>query len=572
MKTKITVNPASLKKLKNKSVHPVIFQVRVYLYSTIIRFRYYVHDVDLSPIKLTENQLNKGVIINHNKAIRYNSLLPFIIEKIKLFTNECITNTNSIKVEEIRAKVKELVVDEFDYEFIKLIDNQKIEIDTEYYGKIKVSKEVLESFNKITTPIQPELINDEPEDNFWEKNDIEGFLISEQAEFNNEQERISQSKLETKVRFQKGYFDQNNIFELFASIKHRPDIDNTYNKIIIRLYEYRFFEQPLEQISSLDVEWITEFFKFLWTTGYSSVSTINFDPLKFDGSIFINKNKNKYQPQSFIKLYSVFFTVCKKLLPKNIFKNIDFENVDVEKICGEKKAKKGSHLNENLTNGEFNELFFYRFKSVELGKYQKIFTSYTKKKKLKLRIEDLEIARDMFCLSVMAGGLRGFKDLQTLNFDSINKQLFFYADKKDEPMQTPLNVYTEIIAKDYDNHLPTLGYEYSLNTINMIYRHLLRAIGEIIPLSRKIISNKEIIMLKEAFLPKTARKTFSQIMYDIYNFSTDEISIFTGHDLLNENVLTASYLNTKSFQKKKKLFERIKLPKGKTKNAVRTRI
>lgn len=56
---------------------------------------------------------------------------------------------------------------------------------------------------------------------------------------------IKNSKLPTKERFQKGYFDQSNIFELFASIKYREDYSSTYNKIIIRLFQYRYFKKTL---------------------------------------------------------------------------------------------------------------------------------------------------------------------------------------------------------------------------------------------------------------------------------------------------------------------------------------
>ena len=77
---------------------------------------------------------------------------------------------------------------------------------------------------------------------------------------------------------------------------------------------------------------------------------------------------------------------------------------------------------------------------------------------------------------------------------------------------------------------------------------------------------------QDVITPKTARKTFSQIMYDTYEFHIDEISIFTNHTTETKGELSASYVDTSSIMRKRKLFDRIKLPDGKSKDTDRSSI
>jgi len=128
--------------------------------------------------------------------------------------------------------------------------------------------------------------------------------------------KIKNSKLPTKERFQKGYYDQSNIFELFASIKYREDYSSTYNKIIIRLFQYRYFKKPMEHISNLSKEWFTDFFRYLWETGYYMVNTVKFDPLSpHYGQIFEGKNlEPNYDSNQLHSLRDITRTVLNKFL------------------------------------------------------------------------------------------------------------------------------------------------------------------------------------------------------------------------------------------------------------------
>ncbi len=91
---------------------------------------------------------------------------------------------------------------------------------------------------------------------------------------------------------------------------------STYNKIIIRLFQYRYFKKPKEHISTLSKEWFTDFFKYLWETGYYVVNTVAFDPLSPDyGKIFEGKNlEPDYDSNQLHSLRDITRTVLNKIL------------------------------------------------------------------------------------------------------------------------------------------------------------------------------------------------------------------------------------------------------------------
>lgn len=564
MKNKITVSPAYFKQKTNQELLAIMIPCRVYYRGQIKRFNYYLNDADNRSIRLTKSQLKKGVVENHPKKIRYNSLIHFTKSMIEQTVQNCFSNKLPLNLDEIRSQVRRLIISDFEYHLTKTLDDQKIKVSFNKYGTIEVDESVYTSFSSTSIPTQPEILDDGTiEENDWDEEDYANMLLFEQQSQDEAKLELKIKNLPTNVRFQKGHFNKENVFELFASIKYREDIDDTYNKIIIRLYEFRYFKKPDENITNLNTEWVIDFFSFLWLEGYAKVNTRNFDPLRFDGNTLLSKNREKYKPQAFHKLLEVFQTVSKKILPVVVLNEIDFNKVNLKDICGEHKNKRGIHLNENLNKEEFDKLFFYRFEQSKIKSYQELFTSHYPKSALKIKILDLEIARDLFCLQTMAGGLRGYKDLMTLRFDKSGQQLSFFADKKDETLQNPMNVYTQIIANQYNFSVPKLGINRSANSLNNIYRALLKTIAEIIPLDRQIVVENRLVKLKELFVPKFGRKTFSQILYDEYDIHTDDIAIFTGHATRSDNVLVTNYIDTKSPKKKKEIFKKIRLPKGK---------
>ena len=570
MKQTVTVSPAYLK-TKKGHLKPLIIPTRIYQSNKVTTMNYNLNDVKDNPVKLSKVQIKKGVIIDHPKDIRYNGLISFTSKKIKQFIYECFSNGSQIVNEEIKKKVRHSINTEFEVEFSTKLDNQKLIIDTEYHGKILIDKLVYDAFSNTTIPTEPEVMKDGEIDlNDWTKEEFEDMLIVEQINHDKEKERLINIRLSTEERYEKGHFDKSNIFELFASIKYNKELNETYNKIIIRLFEYRYYKNPKEDISNLNTQWVKDFFTFLWEEGYTQVNTKIFDPLKFDGSFLIGKNKAPYKPQAFHKLKEIFHTVSRKLFPLEIYHNIDFGKIDLNKICGVKKSKQGLHKNENLLKKEFDNLFFYNFEPNKLDEYQNIFVSFYEKSKLEITIRDLETARDIFCLQTMAGGLRGYNELVTLKFDKSGEQLSYYAEKSETPMQNPLNVYTEIIANYYNYQLPQFRFKLSHNSITNINRKLLKTIAEIIPLSREIISDKHHVEIKEIFTPRFSRKTFCQILYDEYDIHTDDIDIFTDHKKRNESEIVSSYIDTKSHIRKVKIFNKIELPKGKNLNTVRS--
>jgi hypothetical protein len=62
-----------------------------------------------------------------------------------------------------------------------------------------------------------------------------------------------------------------------------------------------------------------------------------------------------------------------------------------------------------------------------------------------------------------------------------------------------------------------------------------------------------------SFIRTLPQKTFGQIMYDEYNFTLENIAMFTGHSFerQNKSVLLTIYIDSESPAKKTKLFDMI---------------
>ncbi|MEP3388175.1 MAG: hypothetical protein ABJO02_08310 [Reichenbachiella sp.] len=568
--TKVTISPPYLKPNKKKLERRVLIPVRVYVNGNEKRFNYYLSDVNDSHIYLNTTQLNQRHVINHSKSIRYTSLIRFIENKISTVANEYIQN-GQLDVDQLKKYIKNAVNYEFEKEFVESVNNQMVSIQSEQYGAISVDKEVLESFNKIDIPNEPTIDHDgNVEDNNWDREDVENFLLFHQADHDKEKEKLRISKLSTEERYQNDLFDRSNIFELFASIKYDDKIPDTYNKIIIRLFEFRHFRKPPEHVDSLSNIWVTSFFTFLWEHGYTKLNTKIFDPLRFDSAIFHDKEIVNYKLQHFYKLYGIFATVCRKLLTKHQLLNIDFSDKVIEKICKSPSPSLGTRKNHNLTNLEFEDLFFFKFDEKKKQSYQNIFSNFFNKK-TEIEIIDLEVARDLFCLQTMAGGLRGYREIQTIVIDKVGEGIFFHMQKINYTQHNPFNVYTKWIAKDWNYQLPKLRFNRSENTLEHIYRALLRTIAAIVSFERKIVTDNKPVSIKKLFNPYFARKTFSQILYDHYSFRPDDISIFTGHSIegSSSKTLIKNYIDEQSPIKKKKLFDKIKFSDERDKSVSR---
>jgi hypothetical protein len=550
--------------------------LRVYRNGLLIdRFNYYLKDLG-QPIYLLPSELRKGMVVDHSRGIRYTNLIQFTRKTFEEVIKKELTTKTVLNRELVKDLVTNAIDTDFELEFASDLNQQLITIEGSGYNKfthLTIDKRALDAFANSTIPTEPSVdplgqvdLND------FDIGDFELMILDAHDQLQKEAKEIRIGKLATELRYKKGLYNKTNIFELFASIYFDEKKSDTYNKIVIRLFEYRHFTKPKEETSYFDETWIANFFTFLWNEGYTNLSTKNFDPLKFNPDIFSNKEKKKYDVDNYYKLLEITQTVSNKFNEDGLLTKLDFSKIDLFKICGLKKNKKGKRVKNNIKYSEFNELFFFRFEQKNLESYQAIFSQKYDKSTIQIEITDLETVRDLFCLQTMSGGLRGFRELQTLRFSKNDKHISFYMKKIDYWMINPFNVYTEIIASTRNYELPKLQFGNSANTLEHIYRALLKTIAEIIPFDRHIIYKQKTTSIKDIFNPYFARKTFSQIMYDEYNFTLENISMFTGHSFERDkkSVLLNNYIDTESPEKKKKLFDLIKLPKGYTRKTLRT--
>lgn len=553
----------------------LLLAIRIYRNNILIdRFNFSLKDIN-KPIYLLRSELKKGIVVNHENSIRYNSLIEFAKKTFYEVAEKELSVKNTLNRVLLKEIVGNIINADFNIEFVDQLNKEIISIKGSGFNEfdeISVDKRAMDVFNKME-------INNEPtvdefgnvDTNDFDAGDYENMILSENEELDNQVREIKISRLSTEVRYKRNLYNKKNIFELFASIRYNVDIPSTYNKIIIRLFEYRHFVKPKEETSYFNEKWIKNFFSFLWNEGYTNLSTKIFDPLKFNPIIFQGKRKLKYDVDNFYKLFEVLKTVSNKFIVAGLLSNIDFSKIDLYEICKKRKSKKGKRINNNLSNNEFNKLFFYKFDVNKLKLYQSIFSEKFDKSKIKISIDHINNARDLFCIQVMAGGLRGYRDLVTTNFNKDDNTLSFKVKKTKDWMINPLNIYTEIISRDYNYNLPKLDFNNSINTKQEIYRALLKTIADIVSFDRKIIYKNKEVKIKEIFNPYFARKSFSQIMFDEYDFTLEEISMFTGHlfEKNGKSILTHNYIETDSPIKKKRLFSRIKLPDGFTINTPR---
>lgn len=579
----------SLKKHKRTEDNrqQLYFFVRIYRNKKLIdEFKLYIHDYG-EPIYVHKDELKSGTIIGHEKSIRYNELISFLKRQIQEIAKEELTSKTILNRDHFRDLVQKSVKANFNAEFLSKIGKQNIKIKSSGFNfdkdtdEFEIDARALEAIKGVQFPTEPTVdplgqvdLND------IDSGDIELLLIDEDQKIKAEAERLRISQLSTEERYKQKEYDTQNIFELFASIYYEDKLSVTYDKIVIRLYEYRHFMNPKEHVTYFNEGWVEDFFRFLWHHGYTVLSTVKFDPLKFDPNIFVDKPIKKYKVDNYYKLFEIIQTVSNFFANKGLLSQLNFKKIDLEEICGQEQSEDGSRQEHALLKAELDKLFFYLFNPKDLPDYQKIFdeekiekgNGKVKFKNLKIGIRDLEIARDMFCLQTFAGGIRGYKDLMTLNFNKDDKTVSFNVKKnKNKLWVNPYNIYISIIAKDYGNIVPQLNFPYSKNSLETIYRMLCKTIAKIIPFKRLVNTDEKLIPLHEIFKPYVARKTFSQIASEELEWDDIDVMRFNGHKITGgKSILRKNYLNKNALIKKRNLAKDFKLPKGKTVNTKRS--
>jgi hypothetical protein len=387
---------------------------------------------------------------------------------------------------------------------------------------------------------------------------------------------LEYKNLTTEQRYKQGLFNKENIFEIFASCYY-DGTNETYQKIVLRLMEYRELVNPDGHITKVNADWFISFFQFLEREGWYTINTVNFDPLKYDRKIFFQqKEKNPYKPKSLNKMIGIVKALCKHFASKKIglLPAIDLSELKLSAIT-DKKDVEGTRLGQNLNKTEIDTLFHFKFNQKQLSTYQNIFNEVNGSKNILISIDELVKAQKLFLLQVFSGGLRGYKELKTLQIqhtgDTYN--VSFFANKTVKALTNPANDYLDKILKPLKFEIPSLvryswGNEKgkvssSIELEEGHYRSLLQTIGKIINFKRKVLvdnDTNEYKAISEIFNPFFARKTFGQILYDELELTEDQIALFTGHKkLINQTELGSSYIQKNNLSKKAKLIAPLKV-------------
>lgn len=384
----------------------------------------------------------------------------------------------------------------------------------------------------------------------------------------------------TETIYKNNLYNVNNIFELFGSIYYDSKVPSTYHKIVIRLFEYRELRKPIEDIKFLNAEWLINFFKFLKENGWYQINTSVFDPLKYNKDIFFQqKAKNDYKPKSLNKMIGIVKTLINgkdqfSFYKKGLLQKLDLTDLRLAAITDE-KDEDGTRIEHNLNKEEFDTLFHFKFDKKKLNEYQEIFNEKNKSKGISITMDDLNIAKQLFILQVMFGGLRGYIELSTckiIKHNSKEHAVTFHQSKVKKTITNPLNIYTEAILKPLNYVIPQLIRYNSrengkkvgnVNLLEQHYRSLLQTIGNIVDLDRQVlVDDKNFIHqpIKEIFNPYFSRKTFGTIMFTELGMDDSKIALFTGHvDKKNRTELSSSYVQKNTFENKKKLQAPLKI-------------
>jgi len=580
-KLKTTVAFALKTQVSTDNTRHVFAFVRAYKFKKLVsEFKVYVADGD-SPLLLTKSQLTKSTIIDHPNSIRLNQLLAGITETIRATVDELLKNAHTLEPDIVRTAVKSYTK-RFNSDYLAFLKREIVTItngNITRFDSLQVDKDVL-------TKIK----NNPPLDETGQPvtgDDMEDVLNTEQVEYQKTIDAQKIKKMKTEEIYRLGLWNKANIFEMFASIYFDQSCPATYQKIVLRLLEYREHKKPKEDVKHLNTQWLVDFFNFLNETGFYVINTSNLDPLRYDRKIFFQdkkeenpKERKPYEPKSLNKMIGIVKTLIAgkdkfTFYKKGYIPKLDLSELNLAAIT-DKKDVDGTRIEHNLVKSEVDEIYHFKFTKTSLDEYQEIFNTVNKSKNVPITIEDLETARQLFILQIFFGGLRGFIELSTAKLLKHGKEhvVTFYQNKVTNTVTNPLNAYTEAILKPLNYKIPVLTRYNAQETkkqvtnINLLeshYRSLLKTIGHIVNLDRDVLTDKVKFLhqpIKEIFNPYFSRKTFGTICFSDLGLNDSEISLFTGHKDRNKTELSSSYIQKDTIKDKKKLLEKLKIGKA----------
>ncbi len=348
-------------------------------------------------------------------------------------------------------------------------------------------------------------------------------------------------------RYKKGLFNKKNIYEVFgycwSTNKNtgEPYVPTSYKALILRLNDYRFVKKPPSSIKDFGFQWIDDFLSFLSQQGYADIRLRGYDPFNIEKykNDFINAKRNNYDAQSFKKILKhtkryVEILQNKGLLPHNInTKTIQSSDYISRKVQDENYTRQY----HSLTVEEFNTLASTDFKD---DKYN--------------------LARDMFVLAVLGGGLRT-EELLHKNLKVINNQLFIYRTKGKKITTNPI-VFPQLasVIERHSGIPKMLKKDEYISNLKKLAKYLKFNRGIPCPNTKLNVSIGEIEYkpVDELFSNYFARKTIVTILGNL-GLRDEEIANYTAHADLRTLKHYKAPLDIS--QKEKLLGEKLSLPR-----------
>jgi len=349
--------------------------------------------------------------------------------------------------------------------------------------------------------------------------DLEAIGTSFTAKFYDKQHRLEIEKMPYTERYEKGHYDQSNIFDLFGycwSLKKKnkqPLLNREYRSTLIRIYDYRYNVNPPENITDFNKRWASDFIEFMAEKGYAHFHPKNYSPFSLEQNKiqFINSERSAFKISSFKKHVKHFKRYINLLQDLEIVDNkINTRLIDAT-----------DYINDQINTSAYTR----REHALTVEEFEQLCNA-------KLNNE-FDLARDMFIIAVLGGGFRGEEFYnQQLSFEKRNGRYFtrvYHSKNQVENFNPAFGELLRIIDK-YNGKMPKF---LDVDT----FRERLKTIAEKLNFTRTIYSPNTLLNaedkfikteLKEIFSIYFARKTCVKYL-GYHGFTDDEIIEFTRH-------------------------------------------
>lgn len=353
------------------------------------------------------------------------------------------------------------------------------------------------------------------------------------------------ANMDFEERYRTGLFNKDSIYEVFgycwATNKNtgEPYVPTSYKALILRLNDYRFVANPPSNIKDFGFQWIDDFLSFLSQNGYADIRLRGYDPFnieQFKNDIRNAKRKN-YDAQSFKKILKHTKRYVEILQNKGLLSH----DINTKSIISSDYISRKVQ-DENYTR-QFHSLTVEEFNTFASKDFED---------------DKFNLARDMFVLAVLGGGLRT-EELFDKSLKVIDNQIYIYRTKGKKITTNPI-VFPQLISViEKHKGIPKMlkKNEY-LSTLKVLAKILGFDRGIPCPNTKLNESKGEIEYkpLYELFANYFARKTIVTILGNL-DLRDEQIANYTAHADLR--TLKHYKAPLTSAQKKKLLGEKITL-------------